>query len=69
MQLSIFIPHPFVSIHQITITIHNNILCAIQLQFLYVHFSLITTFNLLQYCNETDSQPDTSMLPDRVILC
>ena len=39
MQLSIFIHHPYVSNHQITITIHQNILCAIQLQFLYVHFS------------------------------
>jgi len=40
MQLSIFIHHPYVSIHQTTITIHKNILCAIQLEFLYVHFSL-----------------------------
>ena len=39
MQLSIFIHHPYVTFHQITITKTKNILCAIQLQFLCVHFS------------------------------
>ena len=48
MQLCIFIHHAYVYIHEITITIHKNILYAIQLQFLYVLFSLHTAFNPLQ---------------------
>jgi len=49
---------------------HKNILCAIQLQFIYVHFSLhynIQSATVMQ--RKSVSQPDTSMLPDCVILC
>ena len=40
MQLWIFIHHNYVFIHSITIMIQKKLLCVIQFQFLYVHFSL-----------------------------
>jgi len=44
--------------------IEKKLLCVIQFQLLYVHFSI-------HYSNatkQTDSQPDTSMFPDHVIV-
>ena len=40
IQLWIFIQHPYVFIHLITIMIQKTHLCVIQSQFLYEHFSL-----------------------------
>ena len=48
MQLSTYIHQTYDSFHEITITMHKNILCDIHLQFLYVRFYPITAINLLK---------------------
>ena len=47
--------------------IHKNILCAIQLQFIYVHFSLHYSIQFATVMQQNDSLPNASMLPDHVI--
>ena len=66
IHLCTFIHHTYVFIHQITIMIQKEHLCATQFQFLYMNFSIhyrIQFVTVMQWNRQTD----TRMFADHVI--